>query len=338
VSRHWWVILIPILLDTVLWLGPRASIQDLVQETVDTLGVELAEIQTEDMDELFQAFRTALEEAATRYNALSTLRVGMLGLPSLIIWGGANLTSPSLYESLWVSFLRLTGMPDLLISVSDAGFINVPVWQIQRQGSWLLLNIGLFALGILIGCIYMTSIAWSLGNKEERAPFWPRMWKLSGRFVLFWVLRAIVLTVLGIPFILAFAVMSAINTGLAILFTSVALGVATWLSFYGTFIVAALVMNDASVWHAVWNSISVVLRNFWSTLWLFVLINLIGGGLTLLWQQLSQGAWWTWIAIVGNAYIGTSLVTASLLFYQDRYTRWQEALAELRATQREQAV
>ncbi len=65
---------------------------------------------------------------------------------------------------------------------------------------------------------------------------------------------------------------------------------------------------------------------------------LLGGGMTLLWQRLSQGTWWTWIAIVGNAYIGTSLVTASLLFYQDRYTRWQEALAELLATQREQAA
>jgi hypothetical protein len=229
-------------------------------------------------------------------------------------------------------------MPELLISVSDARFMDTPVWQIQRQGSWLLLNIGLFALGILIGCVYMTTIGWSLSDKEERIPFWPKVWKLSGRFVLFWVLRAVVLTILGIPFVLAFAVMSAINTGLAILFTSAALGVATWLSFYGTFIIAAMVVNDASVWHAIWNSISVVLRNFWSTLWLFILINLIGGGLTILWQQLSQGAWWTWIAIVSNAYIGTSLVTASLLFYQDRYAHWQEALAELLATQSKQGT
>jgi hypothetical protein len=338
VSRYWWVILIPILLDTTLWLGPRASIQDLVQETVDTLGVELAELQTEDLDELYSAFRTALEEAAARYNALSTLRVGMLGLPSLIIWGGANLSSPSIYESLWVSFLRLTDMPDLLISVPDAGFVDVPVWQIQRQGSWLLLNIGLFVLGTLIGSIYMTILAWSLDNKEERTPFWPRVWRLSWRFVLFWILRAVVLTILGIPLVLAFAVMSAINTGLAILFISLAMGVATWLSFYGTFIVAAMVMNDAAVWPAIRNSISVVLRNFWSTLWLFVLINLIGGGLTILWQQMSQGTWWTWIAIVGNAFVSTSLVAASLLFYQDRYTRWQEALAELLATQGEQAA
>jgi hypothetical protein len=89
-----------------------------------------------------------------------------------------------------------------------------------------------------------------------------------------------------------------------------------------------MVVNDASVWRAVLNSINVVLRNFWSTLWLFVLINLIGGGLTILWQQFSRGSLLTWVAIVGNAYISSSLIVASMLFYQDRYASWQQALTE----------
>ena len=151
--------------------------------------------------------------------------------------------------------------------------------------------------------------------------------------MLFWILRALVLLILAIPFALAFALLMALNTGLALLFTSIAVGLATWLSFYGSFVIPAMVVNDANVWRAVLNSVNVVLRNFWSTLWLFVLINLIGGGLTILWQELSRGMWWTGIAIVGNAYISTSLITASLLFYRDRYARWQQALTELLAKQ-----
>jgi hypothetical protein len=103
----------------------------------------------------------------------------------------------------------------------------------------------------------------------------------------------------------------------------------TWVSFYGVFVVAALSVNQVSIWRAIWNSFNVVLRNYWSTLGLFILINLIGGGLTLLWQQFSTGSWLTFLGIVGNAYVGTGLVTASLIFYQDRYTRWQELVAEL---------
>jgi hypothetical protein len=142
---------------------------------------------------------------------------------------------------------------------------------------------------------------------------------------------------LGIPFIFAMALISMLSPQLALLFASITLGLATWLSFYGTFILASMVVNDARVPRAIWNSIGVVLRNFWPTLWLFILINLIGGGMTILWQQISHRAW-TGLAIVGNAYIGTSLIAASLLFYQDRYGRWQEALAEPLAKQEKQAL
>jgi hypothetical protein len=116
---------------------------------------------------------------------------------------------------------------------------------------------------------------------------------------------------------------------LASLAGTVALGMVTWLSFYGIFFVAALVMNNTSIWQAIWNSFNVVLRNFGPTFMLYLLINLIGGGLTILWQRLSTGSWWTFVGIVGNAYVGTSLVAASLVFYHDRYTRWREAIAKL---------
>ena len=189
----------------------------------------------------------------------------------------------------------------------------------------------------LIGSIYLTILWPDAEPDSERPPFWARVGKLGVRFVLFWLLRALVLALLGIPFVFALALLSLLSPQLALLFASITLGLATWLSFYGTFVLAAMVVNDAPVLRAIWNSIGVVLRNFWPTLWLFILINLIGGGLTILWQQISHGAW-TGLAIVGNAYVGTSLIAASLLFYQDRYARWQEALAELLAKQEKQTT
>jgi hypothetical protein len=136
---------------------------------------------------------------------------------------------------------------------------------------------------------------------------------------------------LGIPFFLFVGALSLLSVNLAFFLGIVGMGTLTWLSFYGIFFIASLVVNSASVWKAIWNSFNVVIRNFWPTLWLFILINLIGGGLTILWQQLSKGSWLTLIGIVGNAYIGTSLVTASLIFYQDRYEKWRAAIANLLA-------
>jgi hypothetical protein len=228
-------------------------------------------------------------------------------------------------------------MPDLLLSVPRATFAFPTVWQVQGQGAWLLLALGLSVLGIAIGSVYLTAL-WPESEHAPKPPsFWGRVGKLGVRFVLFWLLRALVLALLGVPFIFALALLSLLSPELAMLFASITIGLATWLSFYGTFVLAAMVVNDAPVLRALWNSIGVVLRNFWATLWLFILINLIGGGLTILWQQISRGAW-TGLAIVGNAYVGTSLIAASLLFYQDRYARWQEALAELLAKQGKQAT
>ena len=332
VARRWWVILIPILLDTLLWLGPRISVQDLAQEAIQTFEAEIATLPTEGLDEWFGVLSEALNQAAIEYNTLSGLRIGMLGVPSLLIWGGAQLGSPSAYEGLWVSFLRTIDMSDLLIAVPRASFALPGVWQVQGEGTWLLMMLGLGLLGTAIGSIYLTSVWQDTHSDPERPPFWARAGKLGVRFVLFWLLRALVLALLSIPFALALVLVSMLNPQLALIFASITLGLATWLSFYGTFVLTSMLVNDAPILRAIWNSIGVVLRNFWPTLWLFILINLIGGGLTILWQQVSHGAW-TGLAIVANAYVGTSLIVASLLFYEDRYTRWQEALAEMLAKQ-----
>jgi hypothetical protein len=260
------------------------------------------------------------------YNAFSALRVGTLGVPSLTTWGGARLGSPSSYEVLWVAFLLITDMPDLLVTVSTATFLSAPVWQIPSQIVWLLLSLTLTLLGILVGGAYTTAIA---STVDEGRPFWRRTLTFSTRFALFWVLRIVVLLVLGLPVALVTTAFYAVSPGFASMFTTVVLGLVTWLSFYGIFFIAALSLQDVSIWRAIWNSFNIVLRNFWPTVGLFLLINLIGGGLTILWQQLSAGSWLTLLGIIGNAYVGTSLVAASFVYFYDRYTRWQEQLAEL---------
>jgi hypothetical protein len=337
VARRWWLILIPILLDTLLWVGPRISIQDLVQEAIRTFETELAaQAPTgEDVDGWLDVFAEGLNQVKTEYNALAGLRVGTLGVPSLLIWRETQIGSP--YEGLWVLFLTATDMSDLLAPVSRASFALSTIWEVQNEGTWLLLVLGLSVAGTAIGSIYLTLLWQGTEPDLERRPFWSRAAKLGVRFVLFWLLRAVVLVTLTVPFVLALALINVLSPRLADFFASISIGLAIWLSFYGTFVLTAMIVNDAPVLRAIWNSIGVVLRNFWPTLWLFVLINLIGGGLTIFWQQIAHGAW-AGLAIVGNAYVGTSLIAASLLYYQDHYLRWQEAVAELLAKQGKQTT
>ena len=329
VGRRWWLVLIPILLDSLLWLGPRLSVHSLLQDAMGAVDAQLSEMSSADNADWVGTLQGTFEDAVSGYNAFAALRVGVLSVPSLLAWGGARLGSPPMNEALWVSFLGVTNMPDLMLSVSDANFVVPAVWQIPNQGTWLLLTLSLTLAGIGAGSVYLTAIWQSLGMATDLPPFWQRTLHLGKRCVAFLVVRAVALLILGIPLLIVMALLSAISTGAAMLFGTIVLGLGTWLSFYLAFLAAALVASDVSIWRAIWNSFNIVLRNFWSTLWLFVLINLIGGGLTILWQRLSTGSWLTWIAIVGNAYIGSSLVAASLVFYQDRYQRWQQAIIEL---------
>jgi hypothetical protein len=329
VYRRWWLVLIPILLDSLLWLGPRLSVHSLLQETMVAVEAQLSEVSSQENSDWADTLRTTFEDTVARYNAFAALRVGVLSMPSLLTWGGVRLGSPPMYEALWISFLGATNMSDLMVSVSDASFAPPAVWQIPNQGIWLSVVLGLTLVGIVAGSVYLTAIWQSLEVVADLLPFWQRTLRLGKRCVAFLVVRTVALLILGIPLVLVLALLSAISTGAAMLFGTIVLGLGSWLSFYLAFLAAALVTSDVSIWRAVWNSFNIVLRNFWSTLWLFVLINLIGGGLTLLWQQLSTGSWLTWIAIAGNAYIGSSLVAASLVFYQDRYQRWQQAIIEL---------
>jgi hypothetical protein len=331
VHRHWWVLLVPILLDAFLWVGPHASVEQLAQGILRDLEADIRTLPSppEEGADLGELLETVESEVIPRYNGFSALRVGILGVPSLMAWQGARFGSSSSYETLWITFLLMMDMPDLLVAVSDATFVRVPVWQISSGLVWLLTILSVTVAGIVIGSSYITSISRSLDEETAVDPFWQRMTKFGARFALFWVLRVVLLVAAGVPLGAIVLAMGALLPWLGYFLGMLVLSLLTWVSFYGVFIIAALAVNNVSIWRAIWNSFNVVLRNYWPTLGLFILINLIGGGLTILWQQLSTGSWLTFVGIVGNAYVGTGLVTASFLFYRDRYTRWQEMIAEL---------
>lgn len=349
VHRRWWVLLIPILLDAFLWIGPHASVAQLVRSSVSAvdvkqLGLTSSEEETAQVQATIDEFVT---DVVPHYNGFSALRIGALGLPSLATWGVSQGEMPAGYEAMWLIFLTATDLPDMLLSsyesmwvvlvlmldmpelltsVSQASFMDVAVWQFSSEGIWMLATLGLSCLGIVFGSVYIVSISRTV---DDEGAFWPQVLRFCTRFALFWILRFVLLVAAGIPLTMIAVLLAAFSPGLASLYSTVIAGLLVWLSFYGIFFVAAMAVNHASIWRAIWNSFNIVLRNFWPTFALFGLINLIGGGLSILWQQLSTGSLLTLLGIVGNAYVGTGLVAASMVFYQDRYQHWQKVLSEL---------
>ena len=96
--------------------------------------------------------------------------------------------------------------------------------------------------------------------------------------------------------------------------------------FFLYFVTVAIVLDDLSVMQAVRQSVQVVRFNFGATLLFVLLTNLISVGFSIILTNLGQMVpFGTLGAILLNAYIGTGLAMALLVFYR---TRWLKLAGE----------
>jgi hypothetical protein len=130
---------------------------------------------------------------------------------------------------------------------------------------------------------------------------------------------SLVISVATVPIAL---ISQAAAQGLSVLLWLVSLSLGLWLALNTFFTVQALVLQDVGLTQALWRSFNVVRRSFWATIGLILLSLLIQLGFGQIWQWLHTGPWETLLSIVGNAYIGSGVTAAIMVFYMDRYRSW----------------
>jgi hypothetical protein len=322
ITKRIWLISIPVLLDLYLWMGPKLSIYPLVKRALSTIVTLPPNASPEEILVLTET-RELLEQASQSFNAFSFLIIRKLGIPSLI--------SPNP----WLETLGITLNISSLVTFQapEASFLSqpLPVVEVQSESVFLGLYILLSLVGMLIGCSYLGLIAQEVrDNQMNVAHLLRRVWIWWARVVLMALLILMGLLTLGVPLLVTIALLSLLSKNLAQLignFSIVSsLWVGIWLYVYLFFFVNALILNDTGILRAVWNSFSVVRRNFWPTIGLMLLMGLIGAGFSIIWRMLSTSSWGTLLAILGNAYISGGLAAAGFTFYRDRYVAWQEEL------------
>jgi len=290
VTTRPWLIIIPVLLDIGFWLGPRLSIAPLLRKASALLSVPPG-APTEYLGALGDV-RTMVQQAASSLNLFTLLSPRLLGVPSLTL-----LDRPA---------MQVIGAPAVLEIRSYVGLL----------GATILLGL----IGLLIGCLYLKLIAQqvqeeplSIAHLSRRLwVYWLRMATVTGLLVIISVVAAF-------PLAIVLTMTALLSGGAASLFLALLWGVLFWVGLYFFFVPRAIVLSDAGVWESLWISFQLVRSNFWATLGLVGLIYLIGAGLGLIWEALPGGTWADVASIVGNAYIGTGLMTATFIFYRDRY-------------------
>ena len=331
-ARRPWLLLVPAVIDFVLWMAPRLSVGDLLKRLVDGWEALILGLYTPEQVALVADMITMVQEATaevgSQLNLAEMMTGNWLGVSSVVSINQAS---------------RLTLISDIVLapmgfSLRFPGLVAAP-WQdvaLSVSSFWSALVIGfiLWLVGQVLVVIYLR---WAAANRlvGEDSP-----WAGVGGFsllmlwlVVWGVLLGIGLLLLRLPLLATATVMVLAGGGTTsgVLFALVG-GVTLWLTIWFLvsffFVGEALLLDGHSLWRSVVMSISMVRMNHLPTLGLVVVVNVVLLGFRAVWGILGRSPVGAMIAILGNAYLVTSMVLGIFVYYEDLRDRWWARLAE----------
>jgi hypothetical protein len=295
INRQLWVLLLPVAVDMFLWLGPHVSYSPLVAPTV-TRATEWVRHATPEPAELGQPsiasdledIRQRLVEYSDETNALSLVANGPLALPSLSGW---------VAESGDLTFV--TGWPEGLALLT-----------------------GCFVASLLLGGCFYGAIA----RAATRAPggLLPVAQSAPGKSlrVLGFVAAALGLgLLLGLPMLLLMGFALLVAPVVAYVGAVALLAAVVYAALHLSFATAAIFVSNVGPLAAIRRSVRLVRRNLYPALGLLGLTWLILAGMAQVWLVLANNLpapVGVGLSTLGNAYIASGLVAASMIFYLER--------------------
>jgi hypothetical protein len=306
-ARHVELILIPLVLDLFLWLGPRLSIGPILQRLkVSLMGPVDAGAVPAEVAALYTRMSGVLDELSGGFNLFSTLNPG-----------------------------PLSGVPALMPARLGVGrpFGAQPAIELASQGAALGAVALLAFVGLGLNAVYLKGVAGRV-LEETAAP-------VPGPSSILKIWRQ--LTTLGLIYI---AVVFALSLFLSILVTIIALissaaaGIVmtllmTTLIFLGISAVLHLVFTIPGMVHmrrgvlaAMRESLILTRADFLNVILLLGLVFIVSQGLSVVWMLPALDSWATLVGLVGHAFVSTALTGAIFVFYQERL-RFLEALKQL---------
>jgi hypothetical protein len=301
VANHIQLILIPVALDLFIWLGPHLRVKDAFQPVVNDWLQSVAALGSAEMNQLVISNRQTFQSILEKFNMFDFLRSFPIGVPSLMAWTG-EMANP---------------------------LGQVPIQEASSLGSAFVTWVLIVLAGIALGSIYFNTIAYFSADRRMPVPLGRRaMWGFVQSVSLTLILVIGLLT-LGIPAILVLSIFVMINAGVA-QFVLLIMG------FFFIWLLIPLVFSPHGIFAYGLNAIASLLtsarlvRRFLPATGLFfLLLILLSEGLDIVWHAAPSNSWMTLIGIGGHAFITTSLVAASFIYYQGGMRWMQENLQKM---------
>jgi hypothetical protein len=323
VGRHLWLVILPVMLDLFLWLGPRLSVDPLWQQFVALLATQ----PVPDPAAASQVTQIAqmLKQLGEQFNMLSILgALPLLNLPSLLASHPPGALSP-LGQS---SVFEITGVLALLF------------W-------WVML----LPVGLLLGFLYLSGVARpvrAMRDADETDPAQEEAGGMEGhseaasfpgersshlythglgKFVRVFLFAAALLA-LGMVLIpiwmLLIGVVLTVAQPLGLLAWALSIGLGSYVVLHFLFVIPGVLVGQRGLLRAIWESALLIHTNFSSVVGLVLLVLVIYEGLGFVWSLPPGDSWSLLIGILGNSCIATGLTAAIFVYYQERVGRLPE--------------
>jgi hypothetical protein len=278
-----WLVAFPVVLDLFLWIGPRLRITDLVAEMVEVLSGEPEIAELVDI----------IVEVGPQINLFTFLSLPIIGVPTL--------------------------MGEFIPEETPIGPVT---YEVAGEYSYMLIVVALSLIGIGLTALYLYLIGRVIKKSDEieHLTFSENLHSLFVAFIRllgFIIVFSLILLLLAIPLLPVAFIFGMINSNLV---AGVMLVAFIVVAAYLSLAIPGIVMNNRPIFMAIRESIKLVIKNLMTTLNFLVIVFLIAIGTNLLWHLPEYGSWFTFVGILGHAFISTALATAIFIYYRDRYS------------------
>jgi hypothetical protein len=307
VANHVYLIIFPIAIDLLLWLGPKLHLKALLSPLAIQFTNDMLKIAPSDLVETVKTSQTLWTQILEQFNLASAIRTFPVGIPSLI----ARFSS--------------VGSPLAWNPIIEIPSIN-----------WAVATIGiLLTAGFLLGSLYFYCVARETDKERAGFTFVEYLQAYVNSVLIFGLFLGVAILVL-IPLLLILSILSLVNAGIAQFFVLLVGFGLLWLlvplvfSIHGVFVLKKKAMESIML------SIKMV-RFFLPGTGLFVMTSaLISELLNKLWILPEPTSWLTLFGIGGHSFIITGLLTGSFIYYREGL-RWMQDNMELLMSLRKKA-
>ena len=308
VSSHVWLILLPLMLDLLLWLGPRLSVGTLVNPFFKLAFSQMRTTMTSSSDlQRFAVYLSTFNEMVERFNLLSLI--------------GRLQTFPVGISSLLAQTMPVKtplGSQDVVQITSLPGFLGLAF---------------LFTVvGWVMGGLYFRSVSGIALGDANRVTMISLSWAIVQTLILsfLWVVGLIVIL---IPTMVVLTFLTLLSPLLASGILLIALFFSFWLIVPLFFTPHGIFVRRQNAFYSIFTSLKMA-RFTLPTSALFVLcVFLLTTGLNYLWSVPTGDSWMLLVGIAGHAFITTALLAASFVYYRDMNAWLQRVFEQLQHKQ-----